>query len=562
MKKFPPVKVRMKERFPILGVVISVVVLIMLDVFWVKTASQYVASSRLEPYTLQIMNGMSGIEADLNALETQYLQYYFTGDSTILQSALKNLNKLKEEVLAIQIVARDKDQSARLDSLQRLLGSQSLLAVKHPIHAKHRSEIFNPSSATEIKELDKISETLTRFHIHEQTLLKNRLSIFKRSFRKAIVFSVLVLLTNLILLIILGRYLMHEAKRRRLTREILVRRKENFKGILENLPSAVVLSQKKSGEIVYVNRAFKKHFGIEIPEEARWVMDQMNIIRRKNAEDSSEPSEYSWKTVDNEQHSFLHTGILAQIMNEHFYLDDFIDITQRKIYERELDSSQVKLQEALEARDRFMSILSHDIRSPLSSVIGFSQMLIEETHHPYAVSIHETASTLLHLLNNLLQWSRMKSGTMPLTIEKMHFRGLVQQVFSVYLSQANEKGVKLSNLVTPDTSLSGDKNMLETVFRNLVSNALRFTPAEGQITVSARQYPDKIVIQVRDNGQGIPEEKLPYLFTLQKYKQKESNSANGLGLLLCYEIIKKHQGEITVKSQPGRGTVFTIILPQ
>jgi signal transduction histidine kinase len=174
-----------------------------------------------------------------------------------------------------------------------------------------------------------------------------------------------------------------------------------------------------------------------------------------------------------------------------------------------------------------------------------------------SAAIHSSTKSLLHLVNNLLDWSKMRTGRLPLAITRFNLKDLADTVLGYYFDMASQKKVRLENKVDAALEIEADENMLNTVLRNLVSNALKFTGENGEIILSAFQQQNKLIIRVADTGQGMDAAQLETLFSRKKYERGKG----GLGLLLCNEMVAKHKGTIQAESAPGQGTAFTITLP-
>lgn len=237
----------------------------------------------------------------------------------------------------------------------------------------------------------------------------------------------------------------------------------------------------------------------------------------------------------------------------------------------ELKQSEKYLTDANATKDKFFSIIAHDLKSPLNTIVGFLQLLndhveafsVDELKH-FAGSMNKSVKNLLGLLDNLLQWSRSQTGTIEYNPTKVHLKDLINENLLLLNGHAQSKGITLENYVPEHLYIRADMNMLQVVFRNLLSNAVKFTRTGGQIFVETEATPDTINIAVKDNGVGMSAEKLSKLFNIDSHQISSGTAqekGNGLGLLLCKEFVEKNKGKITVQSQPGKGTAFIISLP-
>lgn len=254
------------------------------------------------------------------------------------------------------------------------------------------------------------------------------------------------------------------------------------------------------------------------------------------------------------------------------------DITDRKQAEHalleahaELRQKNVQLAELNASKDAFFSIISHDLRSPFTAILGFARLLHEQFDRfpPEQVKkniakIHTAAERLYALLENLLTWSRIQRGAMDYSPGILALGQLVNDVFALYRSHAEQKQISFHMTISPQTTVYADEQMLETVLRNLISNALKFTPSGGRVEVSALQRETLVEIAISDTGIGIPVEDRSKLFHLEAhYTQKGTagEQGTGLGLSLCKDLLQKNGGDIWVESGQNQGTTFRFTVP-
>ncbi|MEI6123002.1 MAG: PAS domain-containing sensor histidine kinase [Bacteroidota bacterium] len=264
--------------------------------------------------------------------------------------------------------------------------------------------------------------------------------------------------------------------------------------------------------------------------------------------------------------------------NKNYHIIVANDISSRKKTETELRIQSTKLIELNTTKDRFFSIIAHDLRDPLNAIIGFSDILIsnyelltEIEKKNYLRNIHLSSESLMRLLQNLLEWSKSQTGKMaynpqPLNIFEITNEILEQVQFSVY-----NKKITLQSEIDNQTLAYGDINMIKTILRNLVTNAIKFTPQLGSITIKANQITHQqtgtnyVEISVIDTGVGIKKHHLAHLLKLDKKistKGTDNETGSGLGLILCEELIKKNKGYFTIHSIENSGSTFTFALPQ
>ena len=230
------------------------------------------------------------------------------------------------------------------------------------------------------------------------------------------------------------------------------------------------------------------------------------------------------------------------------------------------------MRETLASRDKFMSIISHDLKSPFNSLMGFSALLMDgskkresETIEKYARLIYETSQSTYNLLLNLLEWSRFQTGRMTYKPELLSVHKMVLEALPVLESQAVAKGIKISTRIDEGLSIEADYQMISAVLRNLVSNAVKFTYKGGFVHVEVEQVDSEVRFSVSDNGVGIKDDDLIELFRVDSNFSlvgTGNEKGTGLGLSLCKEFVEKHNGHIWVESEWGKGSTFIFTLPQ
>jgi len=257
--------------------------------------------------------------------------------------------------------------------------------------------------------------------------------------------------------------------------------------------------------------------------------------------------------------------------NKGFFATVFSDVTEKRQAEEALMQSEARFRELNATKDKFFSIIAHDLRSPFNSILGFSQLLEEsvqakdcKTTEEYATIIRKSTQRTMDLLMNLLEWSRSQTGSMEFSPEYLDLKGLLQEVLVLFVETAKLKTIEIFVEEFPKTTVFVDKKLVSTILRNLLSNAIKFTNPGGKIVVSSIQKGLELQICVRDNGVGIRQVDLPKVFRIEESISKpgtQNEQGTGLGLQLCKEFVEKHGGRIWVESTYGKGSAFYFTLP-
>jgi len=247
------------------------------------------------------------------------------------------------------------------------------------------------------------------------------------------------------------------------------------------------------------------------------------------------------------------------------------ELTSRVATHIEIKKSREKLTELNATKDKLFSIISHDLKSSLGSIVGITDLVLEkfDDYEPDKVrqiieSIHQSSKNTFELLENLLDWARLQTGKLTQQMEKHDLKTIIHNTSELYHEIAKNKNITIQNNVISDITVYCDINMIQTVLRNLISNAIKFTNAEGTVTLNSIERNSQVEIQVSDSGIGIIPENIPYIFSIEKNISTpgtKGEKGTGLGLMLCKELIEKQGGKIWVESEVGKGTTFKFTLP-
>jgi len=236
-----------------------------------------------------------------------------------------------------------------------------------------------------------------------------------------------------------------------------------------------------------------------------------------------------------------------------------------------LRDSESQLRDLNATKDKLFSIFAHDLRSPFNSILGFSTLLKEnlrsydiEKTEQFIGLINSSASHTLILLDDLLAWAKTQTGQMEFKPSNLPLRPIIQEIVKLTATAAKIKNISVSYVQSEEIEIYVDQNMLMTILRNLISNAIKFTNSGGKIDIRAISNPTCTEIIVSDNGVGINEKVKKKLFSLDE-NYSSTGTANekgtGLGLLICKEFVEKHGGKIWVESESGIGSDFKFTLP-
>ena len=248
------------------------------------------------------------------------------------------------------------------------------------------------------------------------------------------------------------------------------------------------------------------------------------------------------------------------------------DITQRIRAEAEIKSRNEQLIKINAEKDKFFSIIAHDLKSPFNGFLNLTELMADKTEDfslaefaDYSKSLNESARILYKLLENLLEWAQMQKGSISFVPEEINLSTIISQNIEIISQRALQKGIAILNEVPASERVYADNKMVDTVFRNLLSNAVKFTKKGGEIIIKSKKAASAMVeASVSDTGIGLSEINIKKLFKIEeKFTSKgtEGEPSTGLGLVLCKEFIEKNGGKIWVESDKGKGSTFYFTVP-
>ena len=359
---------------------------------------------------------------------------------------------------------------------------------------------------------------------------------------------------------------------------------ERFREALDHVPAYVFMKDTKFN-YVYANRQTLELFGCSAGEltgrddASFFSSDTARQVREFDSRVlAGEQTASEIDTVDKNGRRHVYWEVKTPIFAESEkktvcgLLGISTDITGRKMIEEEIKLKNEELSKINAEKDKFFSIIAHDLRSPFNSFLMLTQIMAQGSPHltmdkirEIAADMRDSATNIFRLLENLLQWAITRQGLMPFNPKRVQLRPVVDECVAAGIEAAGSKGIKITCNIPDDMVVFAESNMLQTVIRNLISNAVKFTPKDGRISLSAKADGDNnIEISVKDSGIGMSRAIVDNLFRIDvrtNRKGTENESGTGLGLLLCKEFVEKHGGKIRVESEADKGSVFYFTIP-
>jgi len=355
---------------------------------------------------------------------------------------------------------------------------------------------------------------------------------------------------------------------------------EKFSKMFFLSPSAAGLSDLHTGQYVEVNDAFYDLLGFEKDEVIGKTATELGILDKDQIGQIMQKADNLFY-VNNiaadlkaKNGDIKHVLLLADnvvVQDKKYRFTVVHDITDLRNTETLLHNKNAELEKLNNEKDKFFSIIAHDLKNPFNSIIGFSNLLMEEAADKnfesvknFSAIIQRSSNQAMDLLSNLMVWSHAHTGRMEYNPIYFDMAGLIDESLFLFTDAAMQKSITITKSVNPQMSVFADKHMIATVLRNLISNALKFTPKGGKINIEASIRNKEPQVSVSDNGVGITQNGLNKIFRLdENYStagtQKEQGT--GLGLILCKEFVEKHGGKIQVESEWGKGSTFYFNIP-
>ncbi len=356
--------------------------------------------------------------------------------------------------------------------------------------------------------------------------------------------------------------------------------KQFYMGFIDNLPLGIYRTGV-NGTIHYASKQFVEILGYDLAEEIyKKNINELCVeehyrpkVLKEWLEKPMEPYELQMIKKNGDVIWVKDSGrIIKNEEGEIIFLDGILeDITKHKESEIRIRESEAKLKELNTSKDLLFSIISHDLRTPFNQFIGGTELLLTKLDEydknmlrKFLKLLNKEAVRSYRLLENLLQWSKTQRGLIKYDPKPIDLLEFVDELMTFYEPIAEEKNIDIILEINESGHVYADKEMLSTILRNLVSNALKFTPEGGEVKVAVvekidmgNMFNEYLEFSITDTGIGIREENISSIFSIDKNDDnKYKDSSTGLGLLLCKDFVEKHNGEIWVESEYGKGSTF------
>lgn len=361
----------------------------------------------------------------------------------------------------------------------------------------------------------------------------------------------------------------------------LVLSEKKYRTIFENVQD-VFYQTNKDGVVTDISPSIEQHSGYSrleiigrtVDNFYYYVQDRERIVEELRQHGSVVDFEVRLKTKNDE---LRYASVNARLIMEDGAVTgtegSMRDVTTRKFHENALQALNNELTASNEQKNKLFSIIGHDLRNPISGSLQLLDLTLNDLEsssadevHMYLSRMKQELSNANNLLEDLLTWARSQFNAVsfnPVDIDDVS--EVIRKSIQTAMVMAEKKGIRVSERVPEGVRIYGDRAMLETVIRNLVTNAVKFTGQGGEIEIRAELGEKGTLFMVQDNGRGIPADKIPALFSKNASYTTfgtAGEKGTGLGLSLCNDFVLKHGGELWVESKEGEGTTFYFMIPE
>lgn len=366
--------------------------------------------------------------------------------------------------------------------------------------------------------------------------------------------------------------------------QALKKSEENFRSIFESAGVGMA-TLTPDGQITKVNNSFceimgyveKEIIGLNLRnfthpgDLGKWQELIKEVVKLDTADARSVELRYLQKNGE-VVWAITTVSLIRDANKPQFFIAQIQNITKRKKFEEQIVKYAEELKLLNAAKDKFFSIISHDLRSPFNSLLGLTEYISQsydemtpQEIRSSVTSIYQSSKQVYNLILNLLEWSMIQTGRLTVNKSVINLVDLGIEMMDLYSESANQKRIELINSMKDDILIYADKYMIDTILRNFVSNAIKFTNPGGKIIIKGMINGDNAEISVTDTGIGISPEDQKNLFRIDEQIKRDGTAnekGTGLGLILCKEFSEKNGGVLWVESEEGKGSRFSVTLPR
>ncbi|HKQ79969.1 MAG TPA: CHASE3 domain-containing protein [Blastocatellia bacterium] len=563
-----------------------------------RATHRLIDNERLVTHTYEVLTELEGVLSTMDDAETGERGYLLTGEKSYLEPYQSAVGAIQARVERLKrLIADDPNQQARIPALERDIADRldnlnRQIDRRRNGHAEGARQVVMLGAGN--RQMDAIRHDIVGMESDENNLLKRRSEELNASGRYAFLTDFVTNLIACALLSSVSYVVISDVTARKRADEALRQQREWLQVTLSSIGDAVIATET-NGAVTFLNPVAESLTGWKQEEaQGQSIREVFNIVNERTRE-----------PVENPALRAMREGLIVGLANHTLLIakdgtempiDDsgaaikgadgkiigavliFRDITERRLVEEERSkllaserAAREKAEAASRSKDEFVAMISHEIRSPLNSILGWAQMLregkIDQAETVRAVEIIErNARAQSQLIEDLLDISRVITGKLTLNVRSVELPQIIEAALDSIRPAANAKSIQLRARLESRVSLvSGDPNRLQQIVWNLLSNAVKFTPRHGRVEVSLERVDSRLQITVSDSGVGISPEFLPFVF--DRFSQANTSSERkygglGLGLAIVRHLAELHGGTAQADSPgEGQGATFTVTLP-
>ena len=481
----------------------------------------------------------------INSKNTEQYIYQYLSENSLLRGDLKNAYQYQTKYYQLKKTIISKSNKKKVEEL----------------HIIYETDIIQ-------KELNRLQEEQLKQHqnLHVKTQIK------------AILIIIIGLVVALFLILIYVYFVY-----RKLNKKLIIDKQvsNSLIGVFDD----IIALLDDEGNVLLSNYKFAVLFGYDIRSIlGKNIFDIINYdLNGKRKEQFTKiiksGESYQYEELINNQLFDVNICVVKNSISSLQRVALFAkDITNSRKVQKEivrnnkiLRQSENKLKNLNYTKDKLFSIVAHDLKNPLNTIVGFSDILVnnyddfsENKIINFSKIMYNSAEQLYNLLENLLQWTNSQTNIENVNLEAVNLRSLVSETYNLLRLCAHKKGIIIENKIPKTLIVKADRNMISTVIRNLCQNAIKFTGKNGKITVSSKNYNTMVKISIIDTGVGISKKNIDKLFQMKENfttHGTDNEKGTGLGLIICKEFVEKNKGIIWVESEEGYGSIFNFTIP-
>lgn len=579
-----------------------------------KSRIDYAERGKWVKHSYDIQAEIQNINSSIQQMEIHSHHFLLTGRKECEKSYDLALDSLKKSTAHFSELTQDNPRQQELLVVLNRLNSRKMERNRELFQSQKiwggLKAIAKVAEGYNQNLVDSLRIVVDQMNYEEDRLLEERMQSQQNASHTAVV-SLIIMVTLFLLVIGIFYFLILGDIRKRKAAELQLQKNEAFLFMIFNeAKDALFIVNPKTNMIESCNKAAVEMFEVQNKNELfnpfgscfrknpLGEMEQLeldSILEKEGAwtgevEFISKSGREFWGAVslnafefNTQMHRLLRVIDITDLKKSEQVLKSYaeaLEESKSRLYSltsellvknNDLKKSETALKELNAGKDKFFSILAHDMRSPFAGLLGMSQYIADyhdvisrEEIKDLSGAIYSSAKKVYGLLTNLLDWSRLQMGKIDYIPSEVNLLETAGDIVDLLLPNAAGKHIFIKNKIKSDLNVFADQNMVSTVFRNLVSNAVKFTAAGGEITLSAEVKDHHAEICVSDTGIGMNAEVKDKIFRIDSKLSTKGTSGEegtGLGLVLCRELVEKNHGKIMVESQPGQGTKFIFTLP-